>query len=297
MSGLSGGLPRLAVSGRRLVLARSGTPVLLRGVNRSGLEYAEPGERGFLEAAGITREEIATLAREWNCDILRLPFNQDWALRGRGGFPAEDYLRALDRVIAWAAAECMYTLLDLQWLQADQPYGPNRQFIAPLPDAESATLWDALAGRYGRETAVLYDLYTEPHDVSAAEWSAAAQRLAGAVWRRASEAVVFVSGTDWGYDLRRVHVEGPGVVYSAHVYPSKTPDWASAFGVRAAEEAVFAGEWGGEARHRAWGRALARYFDDLQMGWCAWGWPDKPKLRAEGAATPFGELVREGLRS
>jgi len=289
------GLPRLSVAGNRIVIAATGQPVLLRGINRSGLEYSEPGEDGFLLSAGITPHEIRALARDWNCDIVRLPFNQDWALRGRGGHTGEDYLSALDRVIAWCGGESMYALLDLQWLQADQPYGPDRQFIAPLPDAESAVLWEMLAERYRGEPGVLFDLYTEPHDVTAAQWNEAAQKLADSVWRRAPEALVFVAGTNWAYDLRGVRVEGPAVVYSTHVYERKTPDWDQAFGLRARSEAVFAGEWGGEAGHRAWGRRLSRYFDGLGMGWCAWGWPDKPPILQRHACTAFGQVVREAL--
>ena len=138
--------------------------LLLRGLNRSGLEYSEPGEDGFLHAASLSPREFARMAREWSCDIVRIPFNQDWAMRGRGIFTGEDYLRALDRVIAWAAKWDMYTLLDLQWLQADTPYGPNRQFIAPLPDAESAVMWRMLAER----SRALLNAYRAGRDVDAA---------------------------------------------------------------------------------------------------------------------------------
>lgn len=292
---LSGSLPRLTVRGRYIRIASSGQPVLLRGVNRSGLEYSEPGEDGFLLAASLSPREFARIAREWSCDIVRIPFNQDWAMRGRGRFTGEDYLRALDSVIGWAARHDMYTLLDLQWLQADSPYGPNRQFIAPLPDAESAVLWRMLAERYRDEPAVLFDLYTEPHDCTAAAWSAQAQRLADAVWQGAPEAVVFVAGTNWAYDLRGVSVEGPAVVYSTHVYRNKGSDWEGAFGYRAAHEPVFAGEWGGGEGDRAWGARLLAAMDGWRMGWCAWSLNDEPFLQEAPAASAFGRLVREAL--
>jgi hypothetical protein len=48
---LSHGLPELATSGNRIIDADSGEPVLLRGVNRSGLEYTDPTAAGFLAAA------------------------------------------------------------------------------------------------------------------------------------------------------------------------------------------------------------------------------------------------------
>ena len=74
------------------------------------------GARGFLEAVGISEDEIATIAREWGANVIRIPFNQDFALNGSRGRSAEEYLGALDMVIAWAARHGCYTLLDLQWL-------------------------------------------------------------------------------------------------------------------------------------------------------------------------------------
>jgi len=51
---LSHNLPPLITSGNRILSAGTGTPVLLRGLNRSGMEYSEPSEAGFLGAAGLT---------------------------------------------------------------------------------------------------------------------------------------------------------------------------------------------------------------------------------------------------
>jgi hypothetical protein len=41
-------------------------------VNRSGLEYTATG--------GISEEEIREIVAGWGSNVLRLPFNQDWAL-------------------------------------------------------------------------------------------------------------------------------------------------------------------------------------------------------------------------
>ena len=184
---LSAGLPRLGTVDRYVVSLRTGAPVRLRGVNRSGLEYAVPdppgGARGFLDAVGIDEAEIATIAREWGANVIRIPFNQDFALNGSRGRSAEDYLVALDTVIAWAARHDCYTLLDLQWLDITRVFGttdgmgmtPNR--VAPLPDASSVTLWTTLARRYAEEPAVLFDLFNEPHDLLADDPHGLARRL------------------------------------------------------------------------------------------------------------------------
>jgi hypothetical protein len=47
----------------------------------------------------------------------------------------------LDQVISWASGFGAYTLLDLQWLDAERK-------IAPLPDEDSVKLWSLLAERY-----------------------------------------------------------------------------------------------------------------------------------------------------
>jgi endoglucanase len=168
MPRLSAALAPLATAGPRIVNAETGARVRLVGVNRSGLEYAEPpATGGFLDGAGISAAEIAEIVRRWQARIVRLPFNQDFALRGRRGHSAEEYLAALDQAIAWAAAQGAYTLLDLQWLDADRVFGLNGDMsfnrVPPLPDAASITLWRTLAARYRDEPAVLFDLFNEPH--------------------------------------------------------------------------------------------------------------------------------------
>lgn len=308
----------LRTSGNRIVVAETGEPVLLRGVNRSGLEWAEPDEDGFCSAAGITRAELEFIVAGWNCNILRIPFNQGWALDGRNGHAAEAYLSDMDRVIRWAAHAGAYTLLDLQWLDADRCFGGNRNFVAPLPNLRSLELWEMLATRYRDEPAVLYDIFNEPHDclpddpypliredgslypmtqrrVTMAEWKPWAVRLVDAIRSAHPDALVFVSGVNWGYDLRGMPLDRPNLVYSTHVYRNKGTNWHEAFGSLASSVPVFAGEWGGRAEDGDWGQRLAGYFDQLQMGWTAWSWSNEPFLIARYVPTGFGEVVRQRL--
>src|SRR5690348_2043221 len=123
---LSHNLPMLVTADNRILRSDTMEPVLLRGVNRSGLEYTEPSEAGFLAAARLTEGDVREIVLDWRANILRLPFNQDWALRGRGGFSAEAYLASLDQVISWGAALGSYTILDLQWLDAETIFGTTR---------------------------------------------------------------------------------------------------------------------------------------------------------------------------
>jgi hypothetical protein len=237
----------------------TGAPVRLVGVNRSGLEYVDPTDGlGFLEAAGLSADEIQAIAGSWQARLVRLPFNQDFVLNGRPsrGRTGEEYLAAIDQVIAWAATLGAYTLLDLQWLDADRVFGTNGDLsfnrVPSLPEPATIDLWRRLAERYRDEPAVLFDLFNEPHTplsddsnelfvltsegipvpapaglrtVGMREWQPWAHRLIAEIRGIHPTAVIFVAGVNWAYDLRGLPLLDsrgapvPNVVYTTHVYP------------------------------------------------------------------------------
>ena len=320
-------LPPLGTTGDKIIRTDTGEVVVLRGVNRSGLEYSSPEPPGSLARAGITIDELNGIAA-WGPNVVRLPFNQQWALP-TASYDAEPYLAALDFVIEQAAARGLYTLLDLQWLNAIQHRGtlgngrPN--FVPPLPDAGSIKLWTHLGRRYQQSPSVLFDLFNEPHDslpddpvpleaistegelssfrhrrVSSREWKPWATHLVHAVRRQHPAALVFVSGVDWGYDLEGFPLPNmKNIVYSSHVYPNKRKPWDKAFGRLAGRAPVFIGELGGQDADVAWGRKLLDYLEERQLGWAAWSWSDHPHLIRPDSTrfepTLFGSLIRESL--
>jgi endoglucanase len=317
---LSHGLPLLAAAGNRIVNAGTGAPVLLRGLNRSGLEYSGPDEQGFLSGAGIYRAEIQTIVKDWGCNIVRLPFNQDFVLSGRNGLSGEQYQQALDQVISWNALFGAHTLLDLQWLDAERIYGGNRNFVAPLPNMQSVSLWKTLAARYKDEPAVLYDIFTEPHDrlpddpyplnkedgttypsgqfaVTMAMWQPWARQLVNAIRTQNPHSLIFIPGVDWAYNLRGMPMNLSNVVYSSHVYPDRGTDWAGAFGNLGITAPVFVGEFGPKETGDELDvvSELVAYLQQHQIGWAAWSWLDKPFLIARYVPTKFGALMRQQL--
>jgi hypothetical protein len=277
---------RLTAEGNRIVDALTGEGIRLRGVNRSGLEYAAPGADGFLGGAGISRAEIEWIAGEWGANVIRLPFAQDRIMRGFGGYPPGAYLDDIDRVIGWAAECGMYTLLDLQWIDGGIP---------PLPNAESEPMWALLAQRYRGNPAVLYDIFTEPHDCTIEQWKPWARLLVEAIRSVDPQPLIFVSGIDWGYDLRGFPLDQPNLVYSTHIYRNKGNRWEECFGRLARTHPVFAGECGGTEEDLEWGRKLFAYLDALGIGFAAWSWADRPYLVSGYTPTPFGELVRRAI--
>lgn len=330
---LSFGLPELVTSSNSILRADTMTPILLRGINRSGLEYSQPSAAGFLDGAQFTAEEMREIVLGWRANLIRLPFNQEFALRGAMSRSAEEYLTALDQAISWAASLGAYTILDLQWLDTAIAYGHTTDqngtlavnHVAPAPNADSITVWRTLAERYRDEPAVLFDLLNEPHDpiaddsnpvyeitaggdvvqsvdraVGPSLWLPWAKRLIAEIRRIRPEGMIVVGGVDWAFDLRGIFIDAPNIVYSAHIYPNRKPsDWWKALG-DAAGVPMLVGEWGGTDRDLDFGRNLANTMRRLGVGWTAWSWVDFPQLIKPPRApdyepTAFGALVRNEL--
>jgi hypothetical protein len=246
---ISGRLPWLKVEGNKLVKRGTNSPVVLRGVNFSGLNYRQAGwpppeggsaTRNFREAAGITEARVQEIAGAWNAKIIRLPLNQDWVLRGVGPFSNQVYLQDIDQIIRWAANAGMYTLLDLQNLDVDprNPYGyfirhgrRQNNYIAPMPDNLSLSFWERLASRYKNQPAVLYDIHNEPHPPLGNDgryprylrpatqagwirmWHEWVRKIERVIHCVHPDAVLFISGWNWALDLSSMPVPLPGGTY------------------------------------------------------------------------------------
>ncbi len=268
---------RLATSGRHIVEAATGKPLLFRGVNVSGMEYSH------LPYAGMSPDELRLVVEGWNCDIVRIPFVQSRV-------SSYDYVEELKQIVDWLWERGAFAILDLQWLTPESG-------VPPEPDLGSITCWDTLAHAFADAPHVIFDLLNEPHDIPVERWVEWAYLLTDTVRTVDPERMVMVSGMDWGYDLRGVWLDLPNVVYSTHVYRIKGKEWDRCFGDLAREAPVFAGEFGGHAEDLEWGRTLLDYFDARQMSWTAWSWRDRPHLQHGGEPTAFGALVKARLGS
>ncbi len=321
----------MLTDGNEIQRADTGEQILLRGVNRSGLEYAVPGPEGFLAAVGFEKADVVQIVSGWGANLVRIPLNQAAALPNYETNSAEDYLRALDTVIKWAASIGAWTLLDLHWLEIRTEFGHLKDgsvnHVPPLPDPESILFWRTLATRYKNEPAVLFDLFNEPHTplpndtnpiwipdqagrlreaqariVTAQHWKRWAALLLSEIRAVNPDSLVFISGVDWGYDLRDLPLKNErNVVYSTHVYPHRrASSWDKYFGSLAAEVPVFVAEWGGEEADLAFGTKLLTYMEAKNLGWAAWSWRDWPHLlddihSRDYSPTAFGGLVKEAL--
>lgn len=285
---------QLTTRGRHIV--RGGVPVVLRGVNACGFEFDQHGQPASLTA-------LSAIVERWGAAIVRLPFNQRWWLDSTA------YRERIDERVAFLADRKVYTLLTLQWLDADDLR------LAPLPDDESPALWTSVARHYARQPAALYDLYTEPHPTWPWTWRPWAMRLADAVRKVDPDTLMWVGGTNWGYDLRGFMLRPlphDGVVYSTHIYPSKPgsgywlPPLHDAYwgAMRWRGKPIFAGELGprgGTEDHPRIEPYVRRLLDALERrgaGWTAWSWYCEPRLVHDSdpdRPTRFGAIIRARL--
>ncbi len=264
----------------------------------------------------VSRTDFSVLAQDWDADIVRLPVHPDlWQLNDRY---LEDYV---DPIVQWCEELGLYVLLG--WHAHGNPVTGQ----AEHPDWEDTSPWHGnpynpdrllaisaltkMATRYRDSPRVIYGTFNEPAYIDWDDWRPVAEELVDAVHAVAPDAVVMVSGTDFGYDLRGLSdnpVDRPNVVYETHPYPWKGEAWKSFVRDLSDRFPVFLGEWGyGSLESPGFGAdnyaaPLVDLCEDLGIGWTAWIWDDEwtPSMlssRPGYRTTGFGAFVRDALRN
>lgn len=209
----------------RTVIGPDGAPTVLRGVNKSGLEYTAFGYDLDL----VTFQQM----KSWGVNVVRVPLSPAFALPGMCSFN-RDYLTTIDRVVSYGEQLGMLIILDDHFATKGLPCGVGRwNNNQPAPDLFNLAFLKVLGARYAGRSHVAIDLYNEPHDISWDVWrnggivetyvAVGMQALLDAVRGTGFTGLVFATGNDWGNDLREV-VSKPlrndrDVVYAAHAYP------------------------------------------------------------------------------
>ncbi len=155
--------PWIGVRGNHLVDGR-GQTVRLLGVSRSGAEYACQQGWGFFDGP-MDAASIRTMKR-WRINSVRVPLNETCWLGINGIDPdlaGASYRRAIRGYVERLERAGLYVVLDLE---ATAPGTHQAVGIPPLPDADHAPdFWRSVAAEYRDDRAVLFELFTEPHDV------------------------------------------------------------------------------------------------------------------------------------
>lgn len=167
----------LRVRGDRLVDGPGGGHgVVLRGVNRSGTEYACIQGWGVFDSVpgrALRPDSAAMIAamRSWRINVVRVPLNEDcWlGLHTRPGLGGAPYRRTIEAYIRLLHRAGLYVILDLHWAGAGAAATASGQ--TPMADAAHApAFWRSVARTFRADHALVFDLFNEPYGISWSCW-------------------------------------------------------------------------------------------------------------------------------
>ena len=306
--------------------------VQLRGVNRSGTQYAcVLGPEVF---DGPADDASIRAMTSWGINAVRVSLNEQCWL-GVNGLPVEysaehyrtEVVGYVDRLLAAGLA----VIVDLHWSApgAEQARGQKR-----MADRDHAPqFWRSVAATFRGHRAVVFDLYNEPYpdfrDPEAA-WrcvrdggdcpgvdfvAAGMQELVDAVRSTGATNPVMVAGPEYAGVLdrwldHRPHDPLGQLVASIHVYgPDESPCWTEecwddTIAPLADQVPVVIGEMGNTDCTTTLIDPLMTWADDRDVGYLAWAWVPsdcaaEPALITDftGAPTPYGAGLRDHLGS
>src|SRR5256712_8029451 len=152
--------PAVHIQGNQLVDS-GGRVVRLRGVNRSGTEYACAQGWGFFDGPSDSASVQAIVA--WKANAVRVPLNETCWLAINGVAPAysgANYARAISDYVALLNRAGLVVILDLHWSATGTAVALGQ---APMPDRDhTPQFWSDVAAAYGSNNRVIFDLFNEP---------------------------------------------------------------------------------------------------------------------------------------
>jgi endoglucanase len=314
--------PALTVSGNQLV-DDTGRVVQLRGLNKSGTEYACAQGWGIFD--GPVDTAAVEVMKSWNTNAVRIPLNEHCWL-ARNGVPAAfagaNYRAAVRGFVDRIHAAGMIAILDLHWTAAGNSRALGQANMANTD--HSLDFWTSVATEYRTTPGIVYDLFNEPFHISWDCWrngcampggwhAAGMQQLLDAVRATGATQPVMAKGLEWGNDLRgwlahRPHDPTGNLVAGFHVYNFNEcvtdACWNERVAPVAARFPVITGEVGQKDCGSAFTVAYLRWADTRTISYLPWTWNDwggchGPALLADNNGTPssFGAGVRTHLLS
>jgi endoglucanase len=246
----SASLLSIRVAGNRLVDA-AGSPVQLRGVNRSGTQYACAEGWGIFD--GPSDNASLDAMKAWHINAVRVNGNEDCWLGINGvkaAYSGTNYIAALVNYVNRINAHGMYVIFDLHHSAPGTQLASDQE---PMADrSHSNAYWSSVAATFKNNPAVIFDLYNEPYPDSnrntTAAWTcvrdggtcpgvsftaAGSQEMLTAVRATGAKNVVMVGGPQYAGDVDHWTQYAPNdplhqLAASIHIYfkTQANPEWA-----------------------------------------------------------------------
>ena len=323
--GSTGGGPaaQLHVSGNKLLNA-SGQQVILRGINRSGAEYACVNGTGIFD--GEMDQAAINAMKSWGVNAVRMPLNEAcWNGESyvNSQFSGANYQNAIKSEVSLMNASGLDVILDLHWTDgtATAANCSSAQAVCqkPMPDAAQAIpFWSSVATAFKGNDAVIFDLFNEPfasrsdNNNTTEGWQcwetgspctginypvAGMQQMVTAVRNAGANNVIMLGGEEFSNDLTEWLQFEPtdpdhNLVASWHSYNFNTCSnqscWTSQVAPVIAQVPVIAGEIGENDCSGSYINPLTTWLESEKASFLAWAWnADFPCSSGPGLITDY----------
>jgi len=317
------GTPGVHVQGNQLVDS-SGRPVRVRGVNRSGAEYACAQGWGIFD--GPSDSASVQAIASWNANVVRVPLNETCWLGINGvasAYAGDNYRRAITDFVARLNGAGLVVILDLHWSAAGTAIALGQ---APMPDRDhTPEFWRQLATTFKGNDRVMFDLFNEPFPDNNSDtpeawrcWrdggtcsgmtfqAAGMQELVDAVRGTGASNVILIGGIEYAARLTQWLAYKPtdplnNVAASWHIYNfswcATRACWDSEAAPVAQQVPLVLGELGQDDRGNAFVDSLMNWMDARQGSYLAWVWdvwgsPLDLIASYDGTPTPYGQTFK-----
>ena len=157
------------MSGNRLVDG-AGMAITLRGVNRSGAEFACVEGKGIFDGP-MDAASVAAI-RSWHANAVRVPLNEDCWLALPNVKPmhaGRRYRTAIKNYVDLLHQHGLVAILDLHWTHgaytdnSSDCTDPNATCLKPMTNAKhSRDFWTSVARTFKGDGSTIFDLFNEP---------------------------------------------------------------------------------------------------------------------------------------
>ena len=276
-------------------------PYLFHGVARDDLEYFCKGDGHYAtqDLAYMGLGNNTTNQTYWGGNVVRLPLSENFWLYGHPSenCTANQYQTLVKQTVDTLTKLNLNVILNLEWTNAGgQIFGGGTQLA--MPDSDSISFWQQVAGIYASFPNVLFEVFNEPHIFSWSCWingcqisgdvgtdhqrytyaGIGMQQLVDTIRSTGAANLILVGGLNWGYDLSQLptyHLSGTNIVYDTHPYDyyGKQPiNWDADFGNVSSLYPLFSAESGEYDCGTSYMSQLINYFDAHDISWVGWAW-------------------------
>jgi len=318
----------LHVSGNKLVNG-NGQPVKLRGVNRSGTEFACIQGKGIFD--GPHDQQSIDVIKSWKTNIIRVPLNEDCWFSINGVLPqygGAAYIQAIKEWVDLLNRNDFVVVLDLHWTAPGSEVA-NKQL--PMPDMDHSPLfWSEVATHFGNNSMVIFDLFNEPFPDNGAwdgqaAWTcwkdgvcpsitykvAGMQTLVNAVRNTGANNILVLGGLQWSDSLGMWEQYKPNdtlgqTIPSWHTYNFNkcinTQCWNSDIAPLVAKYPIITTEFGENDCTGSYIDTLLPWMDSHDLHYISWTWntwdcKTGPALISsyDGTPTGYGQAYKSHL--